>query len=190
MKLLNLTKTTLQNCTRLVMISATTIVLMFAATNAIAACGDPAGFKSPGSVELPVPIKAVDHLKHNSSSTSIVGLWSVTYTSGGALFYQAYDQWHSDQTEFENANLSPVEGNVCVGVWKQIGPRTVSLNHVGWSFDDTGTSNGTFTLTETNTLSSEGNSYKGTFDYKFFDTNGTLQQEITGTIAATRITVD
>ena len=55
----------------------------------------------------------------------IVGLWHVVYTSGGKLFNETLDQWHSDGTEFENAFLAPAQGNICFGVWKPTGSHSV-----------------------------------------------------------------
>jgi hypothetical protein len=126
----------------------------------------------------------------SSSNGSIVGLWHVTYTSGGQLFYEAFDEWHSDGTEFENANVPPTLGNVCFGVWRQTQAGAVELSHIGWSFDENGNSIGTFTIRETNVVLPDGNRYHGTFDYKAYDVNGNLQFEATGTQTATRITVN
>jgi hypothetical protein len=127
----------------------------------------------------------------NGAHDSIVGLWHVVYTAGGATFNETLDQWHSDGTEFENAYLAPAQGNICFGVWKPTGSHSVRLHHIGWTFDptSTGTANGTFTLDEENTVSKDCNSYTGTFTFKTFDLKGNQGVEVTGTIAATRITV-
>jgi hypothetical protein len=76
-----------------------------------------------------------------------------------------------------------------MGVWKQV-DSTIHLYHVGWLFDSVGNSMGLFTLTERNVLAGNSNSYHGTFDYKAYDPNGNLVQEVTGTLAATRIGVN
>jgi hypothetical protein len=126
----------------------------------------------------------------NGDNGSIVGLWHVNYTdSTGQPFYESFKMWNADRTEFETANVAPATGNFCVGVWKQAGPRTVQLNHIGWVFNPDGSSAGYFTLTETNRVSHEGNTYQGVFDFKGYDVNGNLIYEYTGTIAAKRITV-
>lgn len=169
------------------LLALTVISMTFAATTANAACGHQDG---RSTIPLKLPVLAQPNAVGPAVNTSIVGLWHVTYTSQGQLFYEAYDQWHADFTEFENADLSAVEGNVCMGVWKKVGVRTVQLNHVGWNFDSNGIPNGTFTLTETNTVSTNGMSYHGSFDYKLFDANGNLIAEATGTLAATRITAN
>jgi hypothetical protein len=167
--------------------------LLFAATTARAACGS---FSRPGSVSsIKMPMLAAaggDEEFSRGSGDPIVGLWHVVYTSGGKTFNETLDQWHSDGTEFENAYLAPAQGNICFGVWKSTGSRCVRLHHIGWTFDatsNTATANGTFTLDEENTVSSDGKSYTGTFTFKTFDLNGNQGMEATGTIAATRITV-
>jgi hypothetical protein len=124
---------------------------------------------------------------------SIVGLWHTVYTTtSGAPFGQSFKEWHSDGTEFENIDHSAVVGNVCFGVWKQLDPRTFRLHHTGWTFDDNGNPTGSFTIDETDTLTPNGMSYNGSFTFKVFDTNGDYISgtETTGTIAASRITVN
>jgi hypothetical protein len=168
--------------------------MLFVATNTVAACGDPSGLKSGVALKLPFlvdPSRGGDQVTHEArpDSSSIVGLWYVTYTSGGQLLYQSFDQWHNDGTELENPNLAPATGPLCVGVWKQIGTRTFRLHHVGWNFDMNGNSLGSFTLDEINTVSPNDQNYKGTFDLKFYDVDGNLVDEVTGTQTAARITV-
>jgi hypothetical protein len=75
---------------------------------------------------------------------------------------------------------------------KQIGSRTFRLHHTGWTYDDNGNPTGSFIINETETVASNGMSYTGNFDFKVYDTNGDYISgtETTGTIAASRITVD
>ena len=169
--------------------------LLFAATSARAACGSFSRVVSGSPIKMPMLAAAGgDEEFSKDSRDPIVGLWHVVYTmSGGKVFNETLDQWHSDGTEFENAFLAPAQGNICFGVWKPTGSRSVRLHHVGWTFDatsNTATATGTFTLDEENTVSSDGKSYTGTFTFKTFDLNGDQGPEVvTGTIAATRITV-
>jgi hypothetical protein len=124
---------------------------------------------------------------------SIVGLWHVVYTTtSGAPFGVSLKEWHSDGTEFENIDHPAVVGNICFGVWKQLDFHSVRLHHTGWTFDDNGNPTGSFTIDETDTLAPNGMSYTGNFTFKVFDTNGDFisGSETTGTIAASRITVD
>jgi hypothetical protein len=139
-------------------------------------------------------LQSGNDLGESFNSDSIVGLWHVVYTtSAGAPFNESFDQWHSDGTEFENAFLPPDTGNICFGVWKTIAPRTVRLHHIGWTFTPGSTpptASGTFTLDENNTVSRDGKTYTGTFTFKTFDNNGVQGEEVTGTMVATRITVN
>src|SRR5262249_8844116 len=108
--------------------------VLLVTTNAKAACGDPRSLKTAVRVKLPF----LEQVNPDAGSNSIVGLWHVTYTADGQLFYEAFDEWHSDGTEFESANAVPNEGNVCVGVWKEVGTQNVHLSHIGWTFDTNG----------------------------------------------------
>jgi hypothetical protein len=86
-------------------------------------------------------------------SPAIVGMWKVTMTSMGndrppvsipdnAQLDEGYQQWHDDGTEIMNSNRDPATSNFCMGVWKQTGRSTFSLNHFAlpWSPADPTTS--------------------------------------------------
>ena len=121
---------------------------------------------------------------------TIVGLWDVIYTtSDNQPFQESYDMWHRDGTELETANVNPIVGNVCIGVWEKVGSE-IHLHHVGWGFDTAGNLVGAFTVDDVIVLGDHGNSYSGSFDFKQYDTNGKLLQEVTGTVSATRIGVN
>jgi hypothetical protein len=123
-----------------------------------------------------------------TSRSSIAGLWHVVHTqSDGSLFFEAFDRWQSDGTETELGNLVPATGAVCLGAWKQDGKHVDLLTHVDWLYDGDGNWLGTLNLTEVNNVSKDGNGYSGTFDAKFYDTNGNLDNEITGTSKADRL---
>jgi hypothetical protein len=121
---------------------------------------------------------------------SIVGLWDVTYTSsaGNPLSpFETYQQWHSDGLEIETPSFTP---GVCMGTWKQMASNMVGLYHVGFT---QGNPPGTysFVLTETITVSLDGNSFNGTYNQTFYDQNGNVVPQFTdtGTTHATRISV-
>ncbi len=172
--------------------AAAVMSLALTATSAHATCGF-TGMGSSGAIRMPM-LQAGSEAWEDSrdSKPSIVGLWGVIYTAGGAVFNQTFDTWHSDGTEFENAYLPVLAGNICEGVWKRTGDLTVKLHHIGWTYDPLagGLANGTFTLDQTNTLAKNGNSYTGTFTFKVFSATGSLEKEVSGTIAAVRISVD
>ena len=73
---------------------------------------------------------------------SIVGLWHTNYTaeteSGAPIFppvpfpfVETFKTWHADGTEFEQAFFAPAGGNICFGVWKDLGEGRVKLHHIG-----------------------------------------------------------
>jgi hypothetical protein len=141
---------------------------------------------------------------------TIVGLWHVNYTAtsddnfppGGPSpstpfpFLESFKTWHADGTEFENAFVSPAGGNICYGVWKDLGKGTIKLHHIGLMFNSDGSLSAIFTDDETNTVASDGKTYKGTFVFKLWPPSyaavgtGKPIAEVKGTTAATRITVD
>ena len=126
----------------------------------------------------------------------IVGLWHVLYTSDVfGPFLEAYDQWHSDGQEFEVANIDPRSGlgNVCKGTWKKMPGGGVKVFHVGWNFGGNcgpGSTEVRFETTQLTTVSHDGNSYDGTYDTKFYEANGNVACEDTGTLHATRLSVN
>jgi len=141
---------------------------------------------------------------------TIVGLWHVNYTAtsddnfppGGPFpptpfpFVESLKTWHADGTELENAFLPPTGGNICFGVWKDLGKGTVKLHHIGLIFNSDGSLSAIFTQDETDTVASDGKTYKGMFDFKLWPPSydavgvGKPIAQVKGTVAATRITVD
>ncbi len=121
---------------------------------------------------------------------SIVGMWKVSFTFGGQVFDEAFEVWHSDGTEILNDYTDPVEGNVCLGVWRQTGPRTYKLKHPAWLFDATGTLIGSAVMHATVQLSEEGNSYQGSYTYDIYDVSGAFVEELAAQLNANRIKPD
>jgi hypothetical protein len=119
---------------------------------------------------------------------SIVGLWSVHYvsTTGGPEVF-TYDQWFSDGLDIETPNI--VVGPPCQGTFKVAANGTVHLYHVAWTFDSTGASSGHWEENLLATVSSDGQSYSGTYTRSFYDVNGNFLFEDDGTLTATRLTV-
>jgi hypothetical protein len=193
------------------------LALLFAASNAKAAGCGVLPYKTAAA--LPTPLVSPhgdDHQEGEDSNgpASIVGLWHLTYTAtastSGPLpvpvippgppssfqFLESFKMWHADGTEFENAFLPPAGGNICVGVWKDLGYGNVKLHHIGLMFDSTGSVSYIFTVDEKDTVARNGQSYGGYFDFKLWPPSfaavgvGKPLQEITGSTAGTRITVD
>jgi len=127
------------------------------------------------------------HWGHNAGD-NIVGTWHVIYTPEGATMEsgEAFIQWHSDGTEWENINYPILVGNICMGSWKTVDQSHVFRNHVGWLYDGTGKLAGWFNETETVTVAWDGNSYTGSNETTlYFD--GMPPQILKGTASATRI---
>jgi hypothetical protein len=114
----------------------------------------------------------------------IVGTWHVTY--GGPLAGQAFIQWHSDGTEWENIDFPILGGTICMGDWRAVDENHVRRSHVGWLFSD-GNPSGYFTQTETDEVARDGSWYRGTNYIKLYDLNGVQFAEGAGTAEATRI---
>ncbi len=78
----------------------------------------------------------------------------------------------------------------CQGTFKQVGARTYQLFHVGWLPDGGPGGSVRFELRELNTVSVDKNSFDGTYDQKFFDSDGNVVFEDMGTLHGTRLSVD
>lgn len=181
-------------------------LLFTAASTKAGGCAVP--YKAGSAPAIPFVSPHADG-ERNEHAT-IVGLWHVIYTAtnddnfppGGPypptpfLFLESLKTWHEDGTEFENAFLPPSGGNICFGVWKDLGDHCVKLHHIGLMFGPDGSLSSIFTVDETDTVESDGKTYKGVFDFKLWPpsydavSKGTPIAEVKGTTAATRITVD
>jgi hypothetical protein len=125
---------------------------------------------------------------------SIVGLWATTFYlgEGPTVWDQAYEQWHSDGTELAVDNgVPPILGNVCVGIWKQVG-RTITLRHITWNWNLDGSKAGTFVLLMTARVDRGGNSFSGTYVAESYDLDGNIVPELhaDGVVSGTRILPD
>lgn len=176
--------------------------LLFTASGVKAGCAVPSG--KAGTLPA-IPFVSPQEHEDSDERPSIVGLWHLNYTATYAAgpfppppfpFVESYKTWHADGTEFENAFLPPVGGNVCFGVWKKLKDGSYKLHHIGLMFDaTTGKVSNIFTVDEINIVAPNGKTYTGTFDFKLFEPadvlgTGTPLAEVKGTTAATRITVD
>jgi hypothetical protein len=149
-----------------------------------------------------------------NDSNSIVGLWNVSFVSdgvppnpvpAGVTVDFGTVQWHDDGTELMiSGGRAPSEGDVCMGVYEQIGPFTYKLKHLAlaWVSEDTPPSMGgpgpspaqflgPAIIREVVTLSKSRDSYQGTFTTDQYNADQSkLLVHISGTITGTRVTVD
>lgn len=66
----------------------------------------------------------------------------------------------------------------------------MKLFHTGWNFDATGTLLGYFNENQKLTVSTDGQTYDGTWILKNYDVNGNELDQLTGTLHATRFSVN
>ncbi len=167
--------------------AAVAAAALLCSASAYAGCADP---RTPGVFRqmppISLPAAAGTNRAHSGDAgENIVGTWLVTYTVEGNPFGQAYIQWHSDGTEWENINLPISGGNLCLGSWTKVDRRHVARNHWGWLYTN-GNLSGYFNETETDKVTGAG-TYSGTNEQKGYDLNGNLVFDVTGTSTATLI---
>jgi hypothetical protein len=190
------------------------LALLFTAGGAKAGCATPYTKGAAPSIPFVSPQEdaSANHqegAEWSNKPATIVGLWHVIYTATSDTpgpipvppappsfqYVETFKMWHADGIEFENAIVPPA-GGICYGVWKDIGHGSVKLHHIGLMFDSHGNLAFIFTVDEKDTVSDRGNAYTGTFDFRLWPPSfaavgiGKPIQEISGTTAATRITVD
>ena len=140
---------------------------------------------------------------------AIVGLWKIEFlakgnTNGipdGALIDFGTAQWHEDGTEtMISGGRNPSDGDVCMGVWQQVGRSTYSLTHVALAWH-AGAYVGPAKIIERVTVDAAGDSFRGTFTITQYATTmspGTEFDENTvvpptpihGVITGTRVTAN
>lgn len=176
-------------------VTVSILALLFAASSAKAACGVPEQ-ASENTATMPLVAQSADRdstqgtERRHDHDDSILGLWHATYVnSDGSPAFQSFKFWHPDGTEWESSNVSPLDGNVCVGVWKETQAGTIRLHHLGWSYTS-GIPTGSLTIDEINTVAPDGRTYSGTHTITFYDLNGNVIQQKKGTQTAKRITAD
>jgi hypothetical protein len=150
---------------------------------------------APRSAVAPATAPASGETDLEAPADSIVGLWRVEFLVGEGpdVAFKAFQQWHQGGTETMVDNgVPPALGNVCVGVWKQTGPRTFKLRHVTFNWDEHGTSTGTFQVLITVKLNRKGDAYTGAYAADSFDLTGNVIPELhtEGRLRATRISVE
>lgn len=172
---------------RVTLLSVAAAALMAGSISAQAACGP-----RPGGTRQAVP--NLSHIKLPAAEAaplgygSIVGLWKDAWIVGGQLAFYSIAAWHSDGTEFDNVDLTPIGGNICQGVWESKGIGKVLEHHLGWWFDESGNPSGYFTIEQNLKLDHQGLNYSGPFDLKYYDNDGNLVNEVTGEMQAERLT--
>ena len=193
---------------RILIACLTLLFLASIARDARAACGS---FEKPrASLKLtprssafapkaqPVSFVQVADGDDHDDDLAIVGMWKFTFkaynTPGipdGTVIDAGYATWHSDGTELMNSGRAPITSSFCMGVWEPDGRRSYRLNHVGLSWDPSGTVFvGPAQIREWITVSRDGRSYTGQFTIDQRDTNGNLLAHLEGRLTGQRVTAD
>jgi hypothetical protein len=170
---------------RSILLSATAVALMVGSLSAQACELDLSGNPGQWTPQAKLP----SSLRATGDFNSIAGVWQASLSVNGTVILNTIDTWNRDGTEFLSAEKDPIEGNLCQGVWKNTGDRSVQLHHLGWTFDTSGNPTGTLVDDTSVTLDRKRMTYAGTFDFKFYDMNGNLTKEVKGDTTATRVTV-
>jgi hypothetical protein len=175
-----------------ILIGAATLAALSFGLNAHASCADPRATGQGGAAEGFPALElhqgaASGNFEGRDVGDRIVGTWHVIYTPSGATTEsgEAFIQWHSDGTEWENINYPVLGGNICMGSWKTVDRSHVSRNHYGWLYNN-GTLAGYFNETETDVVAWDGNSYSGTNETTLYFFSGP-PMVLKGTAKATRI---
>jgi len=169
---------------------------------ASAECGNPLndkGHLSRQSWHGP-EIPSANLLLASDRGPSMVGMWHVVFIAegngpglppDGTQVDSTLAQWHRDGTEITLASRPPQTGDVCLGVWEEVGPRHFHLNHFGIAFDpsvDPNTPQGFANIHQDIHLHPDGKSFKGAFIIDQYDATGNLLVEIKGDLIGTRVT--
>lgn len=200
---------------------AVTVSLIGLATGqACAGCGD--GVAAPASEHasarlMPAVYRAgpasatfITVTDEWSESSAIVGLWEFEFHLDGAqnglpdnaLFDWGLATWHDDGTEIQfSAGRPPSSGDVCMGVWRQVGKHEFKLHHIALGLTPP-TAAGTFVgpaiIRADVTVDPDGDSYTGPYSVTIypgspdngteFNEKGTPLATFKGTITAKRVT--
>jgi hypothetical protein len=144
------------------------------------------------------------------SEAPIVGLWKFEMLAvstpkntnpmpDGTVVDFGTAAWHGDGTEFQTSGFrNPSDGDVCQGVWAQIGPSTFQLNHYALAWTN-GSYTGPANIRAIVKVDPSGNRYSGSFQTDVYLASVTAGHEfdettklvtITGSFTATRVTIN
>jgi hypothetical protein len=165
-----------------------------------AACGSSVQRLPPSvssALQLPPPQElasdgvAADE-RRRDKGPSMTGLWKTVFVADGAVVNIGFNTWHSDGTEWALDGGPPAAGIVCPGVWERIGHRGYRTVHPAFNYDASNTHVvGIFIERLNVTISRDGNSYEGDFNWDSYDLQGNLLSgsSVAGRITGTRIQV-
>jgi hypothetical protein len=161
------------------------------------------GSIAPLLASLSIALAPAAAVAQTPGSEPVVGMWHAVYRIGdadGPVFDDTFQQFHSDGNEnLVSSGLPPALGNVCIGVWKKVGPRVYRLRHSTWNwsppdggFGVPGSFAGRFEMIVMVDVNQRSAAFSGTFSAKNYDASGNHIPELDaeGVVRATRITAD
>jgi hypothetical protein len=107
-------------------------------------------------------------------ATAVRGLWLTSVVLQGQTIFQAFESFTTDGLEFLNDNGSPIEGNVCFGVWTITPDNIVNVNHPSWNYDASGNLIGTVFIKSRITTDPGANTFHGVVTIITYDLTGNL----------------
>jgi hypothetical protein len=156
-----------------------------------ATCGAP--LKHTTGIELAPDRGGGSVARAAYDAANIVGMWAVHFNdSDNNQLDMGFVQWHSDGTEIMySGGRYPSEGNVCMGVWQQTGPRRFVLNHWALSYDpSTNQLNAVVNIWQDVAVDSTNDNYSGVLMQTVYDpTSYKRLAQIKGSVTGKRITV-
>jgi hypothetical protein len=133
---------------------------------------------------MPLVFQAPKSFAHTPSTGPIVGTWQVVYDGG---FHNAFAQWQKGGTITQVPDFPPKTGNnLIVGDWKNNGDGSYSAFMAAWIWDAKG-NNLIQHFTKKETVTPSGDAYSGTFEVTYYDLNGNVVFDHSGTLSATRL---
>jgi hypothetical protein len=176
--------------------AACIVVIVGLSASALASCGDSLSAMAAGAASAhnqPQPTQPDSEFSGDDAvNASIVGLWHIEFLVGDTVIQEAFQLWNVGGTEVHNPRVDPRSGNVCLGVWRQLGKRTFKLTHRVWAYDTTGDFQGVLHLSQTVTLDHTGATFKsGSFTLDLYDLAGNCVAPLaTGTVTGERVVAE
>jgi hypothetical protein len=133
----------------------------------------------------------------DTGASGFVGSWSVEVSIPGQGGYAGLATYMADGTTIHSRTLAQPtqQGGILLispahGVWEASSDREIGTTFVGLNTDDQGNFLGSASISGTQRLSPDGQSYTGEYVVTIMDPTGAVVASIPGTAAAVRINVE
>ncbi len=116
----------------------------------------------------------------------ITGLWHLEFVVDNAVVDAAYETFMADGNELMVDTTPPSFGNVCNGIWVQIG-KVYKVKHPSFLFKPDGSVLGSAIIRTELRLSKKGDSFTGKTTIEIYDVAGNLLDTLKADARATRV---